>query len=133
MRLFLFVIPIALVAIVAFFAYQNANRPAPATVGSGDPVARLKNLTTEVSKSIDALKVGDVDKARKEFDEFDEGWETVEDAVKAKSAAAYRQIQDAMDEVKARLLRAEKSETSLAQEALDRLNKTIDDALPNLR
>lgn len=131
MRLLRFFVPIALVAILVLFAGPIANRSAAPS--SGDVTAQLKELTTEVTKPIDALKEGDLYKARSQYKQLDEAWDKVGDTVKARSGAVFKQIEDAMDEVRARLVQADRPELGPVEEALKKLGKTIDNALPTLR
>jgi tetratricopeptide (TPR) repeat protein len=59
-----------------------------------DDVARLRIERAHLREVNPALKAGDLAKARKSFNEFEEGWDPVEDLVKIRSREAYDAIED---------------------------------------
>src|SRR6184192_2013640 len=83
---------------------RPAASPSPAAGSAAD---RLRTLEANIDAALTALGSGDVAKARQSYEGFDQGWDRVEDDVKARSPAAYTAIEDAMDDVKAMLLEAD--------------------------
>ena len=59
-----------------------------------DDVARLRIERAHLREVNPALKAGDLAKARKSFNEFEEGWDPIEDLVKIRSREAYDAIED---------------------------------------
>lgn len=94
---------------------------------------QLQALAKRLDQAMDALKASNLQEAKHQYQEFDEGWEQIEDGIRAKSRDAYRKIEQAMDEVKATLLKAEQPDNARATAALKQLDQTVDDALPGLR
>jgi len=64
-----------------------------------DEVARLRIVRAPLRQVVPALKAGDVAKAKKSFDEFDNNWDSIEDLVKQRSADSYTSIEKAMVQV----------------------------------
>ena len=104
-----------------------------AAAAEGGPDRRLQDLRKQVDQAIDAVKAGDMQLARKRYREFDEGWERIEDGVRAKSRDSYRKIEQSMANVKNRLIRPDKPNSRAALSALEQLNATIGAALPALK
>jgi tetratricopeptide (TPR) repeat protein len=69
-----------------------------------DDVARLRIVRAHLREVPPALKVGDVAKARKSFETFDNTWDSIEDLIKAKSADAYVAIEKGMIEIEQALM-----------------------------
>ena len=109
--------------------FEEAGTTTPA----GSPADQLKALSQHLDVALDALKAGDVAKAKQEYQAFDEGWEQIEDGVRAKSRDQYRAIEDAMGDVQALLLTPATPENGRARVALEKLDRTIAAALPALR
>ena len=107
--------------------------------GAGTPThqataaAGLQALSTHLEGAIDALNKGDFRTAKREYQGFDQGWDKIEDGVKAKSRDSYRGIEQAMDDVKAALLEPENPDRVRALGLLRKLDETIKTALPSLR
>jgi hypothetical protein len=59
-----------------------------------DDVARLRIERAHLREVNPALKAGDLARARKSFNEFEEQWDAVEDLVKIRSREAYDAIED---------------------------------------
>lgn len=59
-----------------------------------DDVARLRIERAHLREVNPALKAGDLARARKSFNEFDEQWDSIEDLVKIRSREAYDAIED---------------------------------------
>jgi hypothetical protein len=59
-----------------------------------DDVARLRIERAHLREVNPALKAGDLARARKSFNEFDERWDSIEDLVKIRSREAYDAIED---------------------------------------
>jgi predicted lipid-binding transport protein (Tim44 family) len=115
-----------------------APAAAPAAAKAASPAAgnvadRMRRVAAEVDSALTALGAGDLAKARDAYEEFDGGWEDVEDDVKAKSPDAYKAIEDAMDEVEAALTKADKPDPARARDTLTKLKQTIDANLAALR
>lgn len=107
-------------------SYTNA---APAS----SRAEQLKDLTKHLTLAAEALKGGDILKAKQQYREFDKGWDRIEDGVKAKSRDSYRKIEKAMSAVKVSLLKPEKPDSTKALAALNKVNETVDAVLPSLR
>jgi hypothetical protein len=61
-----------------------------------DDVARLRIVRAHLREVSPALKAGNIAKARKSFDTFDEKWDSIEDLVKVRSQDAYVAIEGGM-------------------------------------
>jgi hypothetical protein len=64
-----------------------------------DDVARLRIVRASLREVNPALKAGNVVKARKSFDTFNEKWDSIEDLVKARSQESYVAIEGGMMKV----------------------------------
>ena len=109
-------------------ATRGEAKPAPDTVAG-----RLRAVAGEVDSALTALDAGDIAKARQAYEKYDEGWEGVEDDVKAKSPDAYKAIEDAMDEVEAALTKVDKPDPTRARDALTKLKQAIRTNIAALR
>lgn len=107
------------------------SKAAPAKA-SGSVADKLRPVAGEIDNALKALEGGNLAQAQKSYEAFDQGWDKVEDDVKAKSASAYKAIEDAMDGVKAALTKADKPDPTRAREALTKLKQTIEANLPSL-
>jgi hypothetical protein len=97
------------------------------------PADDLTELRAQVTATRDALAMGDVTGAQAAYQAFDDGWEVIEDGIRAHSRDHYRAIENAMDEVKSALLRRSAPDPTEVTQALQRLDATIETALPDLR
>ena len=69
-----------------------------------DDVARLRIVRAHLREVNPALKAGNIAKARKSFEAFDNNWDSIEDLVKARSADAYVAIEKGMIEIEQALM-----------------------------
>jgi hypothetical protein len=77
---------------------------APALNALFDDVARLRIVRSHLREVPPALKAGNIAKARKSFEEFDNTWDSIEDLVKARSADAYVAIEKGMVQIEQALM-----------------------------
>ena len=97
------------------------------------PATQLQDLGKYVVSAVEALKAGNVQAAKQYYQEFDKGWDRIEDGVRGKSRDIYRKIEGAMSNVKLKLVKPTKPDQAAALTALKELGATIDAALPGLR
>lgn len=71
-----------------------------------DDVARLRIERAHLREVAPALKAGDVAKARKSFEAFDDNWDNIEDLVKARSRESYDAIEKGMVTIERELMPA---------------------------
>ena len=64
-----------------------------------DDVARLRIVRAHLREVNPAMKLGNLDKARRSFDKFDAEWDNIEDLVKVRSREAYDTIEQQTDRV----------------------------------
>lgn len=69
-----------------------------------DDVARLRIVRAHLREVNPALKAGNIAKARKSFQAFDDNWDSIEDLIKARSADAYVAIEKTMIEIEQALM-----------------------------
>jgi hypothetical protein len=69
-----------------------------------DEVARLRIVRAHLREVVPALKAGNVAKARKSFEEFDNTWDSIEDLIKARSADDYVAIEKGMIDIEKALM-----------------------------
>jgi tetratricopeptide (TPR) repeat protein len=69
-----------------------------------DDVARLRIVRAHLREVTPALKTGNIAKARKSFEAFDQNWDSIEDLIKAKSADAYVAIEKGMIDIEQALM-----------------------------
>jgi tetratricopeptide (TPR) repeat protein len=69
-----------------------------------DDVARLRIVRAHLREVPPALKAGNVAKARKSFETFDQTWDGIEDLIKARSGDAYVAIEKGMIEIEQALM-----------------------------
>jgi hypothetical protein len=69
-----------------------------------DEVARLRIVRAHLREVPPALKAGNVAKARKSFQAFDDNWDSIEDLIKARSAESYVAIEKTMIEIEQALM-----------------------------
>jgi hypothetical protein len=69
-----------------------------------DDVARLRIVRAHLREVVPALKAGNVAKARKSYEAFDENWDSIEDLVKARSADNYVAVEKGMIEIEQALM-----------------------------
>ena len=100
---------------------------------AGAPATQLQELSKNVASAMEALQSGDVPTARQRFRDFDQGWDRIEDGVRAKSRDAYQKVERAMGGVKTKLVKPAKPDDAAALKALQELKATIDAVIPGLR
>ena len=69
-----------------------------------DDIARLRIVRAHLREVTPALKAGDLAKARKSFEEFDNTWDSIEDLIKARSSDAYVAIEKGMVQIEQALM-----------------------------
>jgi len=69
-----------------------------------DDVARLRIVRAHLREVAPALKAGDIGKARKSFEAFEDGWFNIEDFVRSRSLDAYVAIETGMVQIEQALL-----------------------------
>jgi septal ring factor EnvC (AmiA/AmiB activator) len=105
-------------------AVQTPPNGSPAQSVSTTSTTGNNNLLTAVSKTKTAVTAGDFVQAKKEFDEFEDVWEEVEDGIEAKSRPQYEAIEKSMDEVE-RELKASQPQKDKLLASLQSLEKDI--------
>lgn len=91
---------------------QVPSPPAASTAG----ISALKSV---ISKTTAAVNAGDFTKARKEFDQFENSWGTVEDGIRQKAPSTYQAIEADMDKVEEALKTSNKQKSLAALQALN--------------
>jgi hypothetical protein len=71
-----------------------------------DDVARLRLERAHLREVTPALKAGNLAKARKSFEAFNDNWDNIEDLVKVRSIAAYTGIEKGMISIETALAAA---------------------------
>ena len=71
-----------------------------------DDVARLRMERAHLREVTPALKAGDVAKAKKSFEAFNDNWDNIEDLVKARSRESYDAIEKGMVTIERQLMPA---------------------------
>src|SRR5713226_4644078 len=69
-----------------------------------DDVARLRIVRAHLREVTPALKAGNLAKARKSYEAFDNGWDPIEDLIKARSEDAYVAIEKGMIQIEQALM-----------------------------
>jgi hypothetical protein len=69
-----------------------------------DDVARLRIVRAHLREVVPALKAGNVAKARKSYEAFDDNWDSIEDLVKARSEDNYVAVEKGMIEIEQALM-----------------------------
>jgi hypothetical protein len=77
-----------------------------------DDVARLRIVRAHLRDVTPALKAGNLGKARKSFDAFEDGWFNIEDFVRAQSLDAYVAIETGMVEIEQALLMSDRPDVA---------------------
>jgi hypothetical protein len=77
-----------------------------------DDIARLRIVRAQLREVSPALKVGNLAKARKSFEAFEDMWFNIEDFVRARSLDAYVAIESGMVEIERALLNADKPDSA---------------------
>jgi tetratricopeptide (TPR) repeat protein len=69
-----------------------------------DDVARLRIERAHLREVVPALKAGNVAKARKSYEAFDENWDSIEDLIKARSEDNYVAVEKGMIDIEQALM-----------------------------
>jgi hypothetical protein len=69
-----------------------------------DDVARLRIVRAHLREVVPALKAGNIAKARKSYEAFDENWDSIEDLIKARSSDNYVAVEKGMIEIEQALM-----------------------------
>jgi hypothetical protein len=69
-----------------------------------DDIARLRIVRSHLREVTPALKAGNIAKARKSYEEFDNNWDSIEDLIKARSEDAYVAIEKGMIQIEQALM-----------------------------
>ena len=96
-----------------------------------DEVARLRIVRAHLREVLPALKAGNVAKARKSFQAFDDTWDSIEDLIKARSAESYVAIEKAMIEVENALM-PDKPDVAKVTELIGGITSRYNDALAQI-
>ena len=121
------------VLILASFTLGLVACATPVATSGGSAADRLSAAAKEIDRAIEAIQGADIEKAKKEFKEFEGDWDKFEDLVKARSADSYKKIEDAMNDVEAVLTKATTVDKDKALAALRKLRQVIDAELSKLK
>ena len=101
-----------------------------------DDVARLRIVRAHLREVVPALKAGNVAKARKSYEEFDENWDSIEDLIKARSADNYVAVEKGMIEIEQALM-PDKPDvakvTALVNEVMAKYNASLAEVMKEAR
>ena len=95
----------------------------PAATLAASPQQDVQRLDHEVDEAQQALTAGNLATARQAYQEFEDGWPSIEDGVRAVDRDQYRAIEAAMRDVRRSLL-ADPSDSTAAAAALARLHES---------
>jgi hypothetical protein len=79
-----------------------------------DDVARLRIVRAHLREVTPALKAGNLARARKSFEAFEDGWFNIEDFVRAESLDAYVAIEGGMVQIEQALLMSDQPDVAAA-------------------
>ena len=111
----------------------NFHGLTPALAGERSSSRQLRELNKHAELAIEEVQQGNFQGAKQHFQDFDVGWEQIEDGIRAKSRDIYRKIERSMSDVKIRLLKPEHPDKDKALSALKQLEATINGAFPALK
>ena len=103
---------------------SKETKASPASSSPNETQAGFTGLKSVVSKTKSEVEANNLAKAQKEFGEFEEYWQKVEDGVKAKSADTYKAIENDMDNI-TNGLRAPNLDRAKILADLQSLSKTL--------
>jgi tetratricopeptide (TPR) repeat protein len=101
-----------------------------------DDVARLRIERAHLREVNPAFKAGDLARARKSFNEFEEQWDAVEDLVKIRSREAYDAIEDGTFKISQALKPASpdiNQVTTLVSGVMDKYNSVVTQVMKEAR
>jgi len=94
-----------------------------------DDIARLRIVRARLREVIPALKAGNIAKARKSFEAFEDTWFNIEDFVRARSLDAYVDIETGMVQIERALLEPDKPDiaavTALVSGVMNQYNAVV--------
>jgi len=93
-----------------------------------DDIARLRIVRAHLREVPPALKAGNVAKARKSFETFDDKWDSIEDLVKARSQESYVAIEAGMMQIEKAFAAAKPDAaeiTTLVSGVMDKYNGIV--------
>ena len=93
-----------------------------------DDVARLRIVRAHLREVNPALKAGEVDKARKSFNAFNDNWDSIEDLVKQRSSDAYVAIEAGMIQIERAFMPKQPDSnevTTLVSGVMDKYNAIV--------
>jgi tetratricopeptide (TPR) repeat protein len=96
-----------------------------------DDVARLRMERSHLREVNPALKAGNIAKARKSYEAFDAGWDSIEDLIKARSADAYVAVEKGMIQIEEALM-PEKPDAAQVTALVTTVNTAYNSALAML-
>jgi hypothetical protein len=101
-----------------------------------DDVARLRIVRAHLREVVPALKAGNVAKARKSYEAFDENWDSIEDLIKARSSDNYVAVEKGMIEIE-QALTPDKPDvakvTALVNEVMAKYNASLAEVMKEAR
>jgi hypothetical protein len=101
-----------------------------------DDVARLRIERAHLREVVPALKAGNVAKARKSYEAFDDNWDSIEDLVKARSEDNYVAVEKGMIDIEQALM-PDKPDlakvTALVNEVMAKYNASLAEVMKEAR
>jgi len=102
-----------------------------------DDVARLRIVRAHLREVTPALKAGNLAKARKSFEAFEDGWFNIEDFVRAQSLDAYVAIESGMVQIEQALLMSDQPDvaavTGLVSGVMNQYNAVVTEVQKDAR
>ena len=102
---------------------ENSSQPIAASTDVKQSLGKLRGYVTGATN---ATKTGDFAKAKQEFKEFKEGWEQLEQPLKAKSKDTYQTMEKEVEGLSENLLESAKPDQGKVVSKLAFLGETID-------
>jgi hypothetical protein len=96
-----------------------------------DDVARLRIVRAHLREVPPALKAGNVAKARKSFQAFDDNWDSIEDLIKARNADSYVAIEKGMIEIE-KTLTPDKPDVAKVTATVNEVMRLYNEALAEI-
>ena len=93
-----------------------------------DDVSRLRMERSHLREVNPALKAGNIAKARKSYEAFDAGWDSIEDLIKARSADSYVAVEKGMIQIEEALM-PEKPDVAKVTALVTAVNTAYNSAL----
>ena len=102
--------------------------PMPPLNSFYDDVARLRIVRAHLREVPPALKAGNLAKARKSFQAFDDNWDSIEDLIKARNADSYVAIEKGMIEIE-KALQPDKPDVAQVTAMVNEIMRLYNEAL----